>query len=472
MLTFQGIHSEILEDETPELDIEGARMCGKTWVCSAKVHRSCLKYPGIWWLINRYSGTETDDQLRPQFAQVCRMLGCEPEWHNDESAYWYPAIGGKISKVFAYGLKTQSRDQRYAKIRGSGFAGVWNDQSEELPEDIGTEIRALLRQPGYPHQLIFSPNPPDEEHFLADQFPDDRDEPGRKYYRLSLYDNAHNLPPQTIEKMEKAYPITHAKNKSLIRGLRGPNIVGTPVYDGAFVRDTHLAPLRIDQDTPLIESFHAGQHHPTWLVSQRSPFGGAHILAGIIGKKLFLEDFLPLVDRYRTDWFGEHEFLTVCDPPPSKDDDMRFTSINILKAHGLKLRWRENANSPDVRESVIQNIAGMMKRRLGPTQGFLVNSDESRWLMASLAVVKRTKLFVDACEGSYVWDENLVSVGNKKVRQPKVNQWLEGQQRCLENTVLNCFAGKRTADDEERRKAKLRQQQAQMVQTPSDWTAM
>lgn len=442
-------------------------MSGKTWTISEKVRLSCIANPGIWWLLCRYSGTETDNQLRPQFVQVCRAQGTEPEWHDDESAYWFPEINGKISKVFAFGLKTQSRDQRYAKIRGSGFAGVWVDQAEELPEDIGTEIRALLRQPGYPHQLIFSPNPPDEENFLCDQFPDDKNDEGRKYYRLSLYDNKHNLPPQTIEKMEKAFPPTHAKNKSLIWGLRGPAITGTPVYDGAFDRKLHLAHLDLEPQFPLIESFHAGQHHPTWLVVQRSPFGAAHLMAGIIGKKLFLEDFLPLVDSYRDLWFPDRPFITVCDPPPSKEDQGRFTSINILREHKLKLRWRENSNSPDVRESVIQNIAGMMKRRLGPSQGFLVHDDESRWLMASLAKVKQTKLFVDACEGSYVWDENLVSVGNKKVRQPKVNQWLEGQQRCLENIILNCFAGKETEDEKRQRRQKTAEQAG-----PTDWSTV
>jgi len=471
MLTFQGIHAEILEDETPEIDVEGARMCGKTWVCSAKVHRSCLKYPGIWWLINRYSGTETDDQLRPQFSQVTRMLGCEPTWHNDEAAYWYPEINGKVSKVFAYGLKTQSRDQRYAKIRGSGFAGVWNDQSEELPEDIGTEIRALLRQPGYPHQLIFSPNPPDEEHFLADQFPDDKDDDGRKYYRLSLYDNRHNLPAQTIEKMEKAYPVTHAKHKSLILGLRGPNIVGTPVYENAFDRDRHLAMLRFDPDSALLEAFHAGQHHPAWLVAQRSHFGGLHLLAGIIGKKLFLEDFLPLVDRYRAEWFDGMKMkpLICTDPPPSEDDNLRYTSINIMREHKMLLRWRDNSNSPDVRESVIQTLGGMMKRLMGSEQGFLVNADESRWLMASHSKIKQTKLFVDGLEGSYVWDENLVSVGNKKVRQPKVNQWLEGLQRDLENIVLNFCAGQQTQEEINKRKAESRQQQIDLDSSPNAW---
>ena len=453
MLTFQGIHQQILDDDTGELDVEGSRMSGKTWTISEKIRRSCLKHPGIWWLICRFSTTETDNQLRPQFRQVCQIQGTDVDWHEDESAYWFPEVGGHTSKVFAFGLKTQSKDLRYAKIRGSGFNCMWVDQAEELPEDIGTEIRALLRRPGnYPSQLIFSPNPPDEEHFLSDQFPDDADEPGRKYYRLSLYDNQHNLKADTIAKLEKAYPVSHAKHKSLIGGIRGPNIVGTPVYDGAFDRNTHIARVEcVESQFPLIEAFHAGQHHPSWLVVQRSPFGAAHVLGGIIGKKLFLEDFLPLVDSYRDLWFPNRAFITVCDPPPSRDDEGRFTSINILREHKLKLRWRDNSNSPDVRESVIQNIAGMMKRRLGPTQGFLINEDESRWLMASMAKVKHTRLFMDSCEGSYVWDENLVSVGNKKVRQPTVNQWLEGQQRCLENIILNCFAGKET-EEEKRRK--------------------
>ncbi len=472
MLTFQGIHQEILDDETEEIDVEGARMSAKTWTISEKLRLSCLKYPGIWWLACRYSGTETDNQLRPQFMMVCRKQGTDIEWHDDESAYWFPEKDGKVSKVFAFGLKTQSKDQRYAKIRGSGFAGVWNDQSEELPEDIGTEIRALVRQPGFPHQLIFSPNPPGEEHFLADQFPDTANPPGRKLYRLSLYDNRHNLDRGTIEKMEAAYPRTHAKHKSLILGLRGPNIQGTPVYEGAFRREDHIAPLRYDPNSQLLESFHAGQHHPSWLVAQRSHFGGIHLLCGIIGKKLFLEDFLPLVDRYREEWFEGARSLICCDPPPSADDSLRYTSVNILRDHGLALRWRDNSNSPDVRESVIQTIGGMMKRRMGNGQGFLINADESRWIMASHAVTKPTKLFVDACEGSYVWDEYLVSVGSKKVRQPKVDQWLEGSQRCMENIVLNFFAGKRSEDELEQQRRKTREQQAHAMLSPSDWTAM
>ena len=456
-LEFRGIHAEIIADQTPELDIEGARMSAKTWTISAKICQSCLDNPGIWWLINRFSGTETDNQLRPQFVQVCRRQGVEIAWSNEESAYHFPEKNGKVSKVFAFGLKVQSKDQRFAKVRGSGFGGVWNDQSEELPEDIGTELRALVRQPGYPHQLIFSPNPPNEEHFLADQFPDDKDLPGRKYYRLSLYDNAHNLPKDTIEGLERAYPITHAKHKSLILGMRGPNVTGTPVYVGAFNRNIHTRELIYDPSKPLLEAFDAGKHHPAWLAAQRSHFGGLYILGGIIGKRLFLDDFVPMVQEKRFEWFGTPQVIhSCCDAPMDSEAGARITSNNILKDLGVKLRWRDNSNAPDVREAVIQQIGSMMLRRAGGGEAFCVTNDQSKFLMASHSIVKQTKLFVDGLEGSFVWDENYVSVGNKTVRQPKFDQWLDGQQRCLENIVLNFCAGVKSQAEKDAEIARAR----------------
>lgn len=471
-LEFKGIHADILADQTPEIDIEGARMCGKTWVCSAKVLDSCVQYPGIWWLINRYSGTETDNQLRPVFRDVARMKGIALEWKNEESAYHLPAVDGKISKIFAYGLKTQAKDERFAKVRGSGVAGLWNDQTEETPEDIGTEMRALIRQPGYPHQLLLSPNPPGEEHYLADQFPEGVSDPLRKYYRLSLYDNRHNLSPDTIEKLERLYPPTHAKHKSLILGMRGPNVTGKPVFENAFARTLHVAPVLYDPNSTLYEAFHAGQHHPTWMIAQRSPYGALYPLAGIIGKRLFLEDFLPIVSRYRMEWFpNTTDIRTCCDPPPADSAATRYTHTSILRAAGYRPVSRPHGVSPDVRVSMIEFLGALMLRRAGTGQAFVINDAPTQWLMASHAIVKQTKLFVDACEGSYVWSPLYVSVGNKTVRQPEFDQWLEGFMRCLENIALNFCVSQKTQDEIDQAKRLEREQQstAHFAQGPQGW---
>jgi hypothetical protein len=444
---FKGIHAEFLSDDTAEIDLEGARSSGKSWVCCAKVIESCLKYPGIEWLAARYSGEETRNKLKPEFVKMCHRYEVTVEWDGDSQSYVFPEVDGKASRVFMYGLKTQDKAGHFAKIRGLGIACVWVDQTEELDESIALELRATLRQPGYPHQLIFSPNPPNEDSYLSDQFPEDNSLPNRRYYRVSLYDNIENLDAKTISALEQAYPRTHAKNKSLILGMRGPNVTGTPVYDGAFDRTLHLAPLAYDPQSPLLEAFDAGKHHPTWLVAQRTSHGAVHVLGGILGKRLFLEDFLPIVDRYREDWFpGAGEIKTCCDPLPS-DQTARYTPATILREAGLRPRSRENGNAPDVRVAMIEQIGALMRRRAGSGQAFLINSTPAQWLMASHALVKQTKLFVDGCEGSYVWDPNYVSVASKTVRQPLFDQWLDGWQRCLENIVLNFCAGQKTAQE-------------------------
>jgi hypothetical protein len=239
-------------------------------------------------------------------------------------------------------------------------------------------------------------------------------------------------------------------------GLRGPSAVGTPVYDGAFDPDLHAKPIVYNPDEPLLESIQCGQHHPVWMAAQRNYFGGIEILGGILGKRLFLEHLIPIIDKYRAEWFPDIKKVeTYCDPPPSQS--IRYTNIQIMRDANLRPRWKDNGNAPDVREAVIQSIVGYMNRRLGRAQGFRVNNDPARWRMASHVVDKQSKFFLDGLQSSYVWDEHPVSVGNKKHRQPKANMELvEGAQRCLENLVLNCWAKQKSRAEREADAAKMK----------------
>jgi hypothetical protein len=464
-LDFRGPHAEFLADETPEQDLEGARYSGKTWACSAKVGRYCTKFPGMEWLMGRFSNEETRTKVRPEFV---RVIGLDQqlslEWDDDASCYLFPDVGGLRSKVYAYGLKSQSIVEALSKVRGLGVAGIWNDQSEELPQAVSEELRFGTRQPGFPHRLIFSPNPPNEDHFLADQFPEENPMPHRRYRRVSLYDNQHNLAEGKIAELEALYPPTHAKYKSLILGMRGPNVVGVPVYDGLFNRAQHVGAVTYAKQNLLLEAIHSGQHHPIWVCAQFSASGGLELLGGLMGKRMMLEDFLPLVNRYRLEWFDPDESqVRLCsDPPPSADDaGMRFTALDLLRDAGLKPRSKANATAPDVREAVIQNLATLMRRY----RGFTVNRDPTRWLTVSKDVTKQSKSLVDALEGSYVWDEHFVSVSNKTVRKPKSDQWLDGWMRCVENIALN-FCTLKTPKGQDNRP---RPQPTYQITRPDSW---
>ena len=186
----------------------------------------------------------------------------------------------------------------------------------------------------------------------------------------------------------------------------------------------------------LLEAVHSGQHHPVWIAAQLSQTGGLELLGGMLGKRMFTEDFMPVVNRYRLEWFDpkDDESKMCSDPPPNAQDfGARFTSLDILRNLGYNPRYKANANAPDVREAVIQSIATLMRQYGGLT----INNDPSRWLTVSSIATKQSKSLLDAFEGSYVWDNNLVSVANKRVRQPKTDEWLDGWMRCVENIVLN-----------------------------------
>lgn len=460
-LEFGPIHQQFLADTTAQINIEGSRYSGKTWACAAKILMSAKQqHPGIRWLFCRYSNDETQTKIKTVLQhEVAPRLGIELQWNGDEKAYTVPTASGD-SKIFCHGLKAQSVQEELAKVRGLDMGGICLDQAEEAKQSVAEELPFGARQSGYPHQTIYAANPPSEDAYLADLFPDEclytipvaeRVFPQRVYYRLSLHDNPY-CPPDKLRELEAQFQPTHAKYKSLVLGLRGPNVVGRPVYDDVFMGDEHVRPLVWRDGHPLLEAIDAGKHHPVWLAARRTSMGGLELLGGLMGKRMFLEDFLPVVQRYRMEWFdGESKLQTCCDPPAALGIDAiasRFTNINTLRDAGLKPRWKVNANAPDVREAVIQHLAALMRRR----DMFAVNADPDRWLMVSPIVTKRTKLFIDALEGSYVWDENFVSVGNKKVRQPKTDQWLEGWMRCLENLVLNFCAGQLSDEDLARRR--------------------
>lgn len=454
-LTFHGIHAHFLDDDTPEIDLEGARECGKTWVDCAKIIRRCVQFPGMQWYFGRYTDDDTLKLLRPVFHKVVGLEGIgSVEWDSHDSAYHFPQVGELQSKVFMHGLKAQTLERELSKVRGLDKHAVLVDQAEELPQKVSEELRFATRQPGnYPRQLIFSPNPCTEDHYLADQFPDEclfgadpahNRFPHRRYYRLSIYDNRHNLQPGELGKIEAMYPPTHARYKSLVLGLRGVNVFGVACYGGAFMRETHLGSADYDARRPVLEAIQHGQHHPTWLAAQRNYWGGLRVLSSVMGKRLSLDEFLPIVQEYRSASFKGATFLTCTDPPPDSGS-VRFTNINILQDHGFTPTWRPNAVSPDVREAVIQSLTRQMRK---PTrEGFLISDDVDRFVMASRDLRKASSFLIDGLESAYVWDDHLVSVANKRVRQPKQDEWVEGAQRCLENIQVNfCVSAQSDAD--------------------------
>lgn len=455
-LEFRGPIADFLNDTTREVDCEGGLSSGKTTAALWKIRHSCKVEPRIEWFAARYSDSDTQQKLRPAFEKICDIYDPNdiPAWDTRSKAYVFE----NRSSVAMFGLKAPDVLSRYAKMRGLGAQRIYIDQAEELPKDVAKELRARLRRsiddtvPDYPHQLIFTPNPMDRESWLAKEFPDGSEPahpcpPGRKYYAISLFDNQHNLHPDTIKGLLTAFPEDHAKYRSVILGKRGVNVTGDPIYEGSFSRKIHWTDLAVDFNQPLYCAITCGKSHPTAVFMQQPYAGGMHCLAGMLGVSLFLDDFLPMLLQQIERWFGKHPDVRLC-TDGSTDAQDRYTLTQLIRSHKMPpMRQRANSNAPDVRLAMIERIAAYMRRR-NPDgkEAFAIDSDPSKWLRVTRDGLTPEDFVTDALEAGYVWSEHTVSVANKEIRQPLADNRHEHPGFCLELLEANFGANQLTQE--------------------------
>ena len=451
-MIFQGAPGEALIDETPLLDIEGAFRASKTTLGLWKILKACRTYPGIHTLISRWTDEAADGILRPHFERICAEAYIQLAWRGSEGYYETP----NGSLVYATGLKASEGATRYIKFRGRDLAMIYIDQAEEVPHDVFTELQGRLSQKGFPHQLILTPNPPSEDHWIADEFPEANNIIGHKYIRLSVYDNAQNLDPDYLASLEAAYPPGHPKHGPAILGTRGLNVSGKAVYAGAFRRELHVRPTILNKQLPLLEVLDFGKHHPCVLWSQFDPWGGWTWLGGIMGQDMALGDFCGLLQNYRQTWFPNPLAIQwACDPAGTHDNSHGTnTAISVLRERGIFPAWVETSNSPAVRRGCIERMAEVMRRRTAVGEAFSV--DDRRWLVISPRQVRETAFAVQALEAGYVWDErSRTTAGGKSIVVPLKDGWFEHVMNCAEYTELNFGRGAMSVLQMEQQASKL-----------------
>ena len=252
--------ASIMEAHERFVDVEGAFRSAKTWTCLMKVRRKLEDEPGIAGFIARWKDQDLHNKLIPDYRKVCALMGVSHgTWNARESCYDFP----NGSRLYAISLKSSEKTNEQSKVRGMTVAFGYIDQLEEVPFEVYEEAALRLSQPGYPNQqLLVSPNPVSKTHWIAKEFPETNDKPNHRYISLSIWDNAHNLLPETIEAAEARFPIGHVARPTKLDGRRGVVVRGIPVYTKAFDRGRHVGEVRMNPSLPLIEAYDFGFHHP------------------------------------------------------------------------------------------------------------------------------------------------------------------------------------------------------------------
>lgn len=437
------VHREILRSTERFLDTEGALRSAKTWTILLKIRRQLEEHPGVRWAMSRWTEGDLNQKLVPDYRNVCALMGLPyGEWNAKESCY--DLANG--SRIYCVHLKTSQRDNRYAQVRGLTVAGFYIDQLEEVPEDVYDEAALRLSQPGFPQQMIVSPNPVPDSHWIAKKWPVDNRHQDHRYIRLTIWDNKHNLSPETIQAAERLYPEGHPMRRVKLEGKRGLDVRGKPVYLGAFQRARHVRSLAINPELPLCEAYDYGFHHPCVLWYQYAPWGWVRVLGGVMGSDLHLDAFLPVVERYRALWFPQRLRLeATCDPAGSAENSqgLRGTPVGMLRdwyqehgehdLHGdvVTPRFFPDANQPERRHAANEKAATYMRHRVNGDEAFLV--DDTRWVLAELQDERTDSFFIDGLEAGYVLEDqsrHSSRLGTYSV--PKKDGWFEHPQNCFE----------------------------------------
>jgi len=452
----------------PYVDLEGAVRAGKTTPLVAKVAAYCVDFPGIACALCRWTQDALDAQLKPRWRDWCRTHGLQLQWHADEE---YDEVVGKGSRVYLRALKGAEETSRYGKLAGLTLAILGIDQPEEVPEDVyRAYVPARLSQPGYPHQVLLTPNPPGLTHWIAQDFPERNTKAGYLYLRTSVYDNRHNVGDRYIAELEAAHPEGHALRRRFIEGKRGLPIIGKPVYAGVFQARLHCQRLSLNPSVPLLEGWDFGHSHPAVVWAQLLPWGELRVLGGILGSDQFIEDFAPMAVALRTMWFGGEpnaagerllpmEVWSTGDPAGDQNNSQgtRVSAADVLREYGVALYTIGGANHPDARDRCIQHLAGYMQRLTRQGPAFTVDPD--RWKINTLEGVTDSTHFIDALEAGYVWDERSIAHAvSPNTRRARKDGFYDHAMNCIEYVVLAYGPAQPTKVDHEKEQAKARKQ--------------
>jgi hypothetical protein len=191
---------------------------------------------------------------------------------------------------------------------------------------------------------------------------------------------------------------------------------------------------------PLEMALDFGKHHPCVIFRQVSALGQVRFLGGILGQSMYLDDFLDVVLQHRSQWFPNPIVIKECCDPAGAADTSHGTSgaVKTLRAKGIRPVYVPDSNSPAVRLAMVERMAAQMRKRAADrSEAFVINNDSERWLTISEQFTRQDRFLADGFEAGYVWDEHMVSVGNKQVRKPKKDGWYEHGQNCAEYLELN-----------------------------------
>lgn len=408
---------EFMQATEPYVDFEGAIRTGKSTMLCRKIFDYGVSHPGICCALTRWTQDTLDAQLKPLWRQIVSDAGVPVTWHPEGGydQFW------NGSRVYLRALKASEDTMKFGKLAGLTLAVLGIDQAEQVEDHVYfAYVPARLSQVGYPHQTLLTPNPPEPDHWICQEYPEDqsRRDQGFRYIRASLADMVPILGADYVAEQYRRYPPGSPERRGLIEGRRGLTLGGEAVYKGYFSphivddeghsRRWHVAKGLVHDDTlPIFEAWDFA-YSPAVLWSQRIR-DQWRILGEAFGANLSVNDFLHLALAERAQHFPHAKrFETVCDPSgwARNPQGINVNPVGLLHDAGVYPAPHEeikNFNDPALEYNAIQQTKALMRE--------LAGNGRPRFL-----VDERCAVFIAGLEGGYVWSDRTFTGSRSSIR--------------------------------------------------------
>lgn len=425
------------------VDLEGAVRSGKTRLGAEKTANVVVEYPGIHCLITRYKEKDLWSKVVPVWRTVAAEHGIVLRWNAKEQCdeVKNPATGQYESRVYLIGLKSSDNASTAGKVRGLTLGFIWADQAEEIPLEVFNELKLRLSQPNVLNQLLLTPNPPGPEHWINHEFPADNTRPKHVYVRTSIYDNAHNLNPGTVEANEESFPEGSAFHATMLLGKRGLSLSGVPVYKGYYFPFNHEHPVEYDPRYPLLEAWDFGREHPAVVWGQLPP-GRFHLLGGAMAWDMGLADFVAIVLSVRSQWFGtlSREPMATCDGSGANRNKDGLTrggkeenAVTTLAGFGIGATPCRKANTEMGRRKTIEALWGWMRRFTDQGDSAFKVNPRFHYITKQ-RIATEEPILTRGFTAGYVWPAPVLDHNRTRVPPllPKKDGFFDHTQNCVE----------------------------------------
>ncbi len=225
----------------------------------------------------------------------------------------------------------------WKKLGSTAFDLAVFDEAYEFDEaDFLMVSGGRLRGKVGPRRMILATNPPDESHWLYKHFVQ-KPLPGYSVHHFSTYDNAENLPPEYIERLET---MPAAWKRKYLYGQWGFLAEGEPVYQ-EYREELHRTTLRFAPNIVIRRGWDPGWQHAACCWVQIMPSGHINILHELLGTKEDFRTFARRAIMESAQRFPRAKFEDYIDIAGLQKHSINVTPIQILKHLGVHAAYKK-----------------------------------------------------------------------------------------------------------------------------------